>query len=105
MTIYIDKECKCHVSNPDGTYTSVEAPEWFDGKCATYIEGFRVRPEGYSYTRDDGVVFGPEGVSVSPWKPLSELERAQLEYELEQLKAENTNMKDALAELGVTEDD
>lgn len=105
MTIYIDNDCKCHVSNPDGIFTEVEAPEQFNGKCTAYIEGFRVRPDGYTYTREDGVVFGPNGSSVSPWKDYAELEKAQFEYEIEQLKAENTDMKEALAELGVTEDD
>lgn len=81
MTIFIDKDCKCHVTNPDGTYTAVEAPVEFNGKCAAYIEGFRVKPEGYTFTREDGVVFGPEGSSVSPWKPLTELEAAQAAYE------------------------
>ena len=81
MTVYIDNECKCHVNNPDGTYTALEAPEQFEGKCAAYIEGFRVKPEGYTFTREDGVVFGPEGASVSPWKPLAELEAAQAAYE------------------------
>ena len=102
MKIYIDNECKCHVNNPDGTYTAIEAPEQLIGKCAVYIEGYRVRPEGYTYTRDDGVVFGPDGESVSPWKPLAELERAQLEYELEQLKAELADADAALEVLGVS---
>lgn len=81
MTIFIDSNCKCHVSNPNGTYTEIEAPEQFVGKCAAYIEGFRVKPEGYTFTREDGVVFGPDGYSVSPWKPMAELEAAQAAYE------------------------
>lgn len=101
MTIYIDNDCKCHVNNTDGVYTEIEAPEQFKGKCAAYIEGYRVRPEGYTFTREDGVVFGPVSESVSPWMPLAELEKAQLEYELEQLKAENADMKTALEVLEV----
>lgn len=89
-TIYIDADCKCHVSNPDGIYTEVEAPDLFNGKCDAYIEGFRVRPDGTTYTRDDGKVFGPEGLGVSPWKPIDELDDAQREYEREKLAdAEN----------------
>lgn len=82
MKIYIDQECKCHTTNPNGTYTEIEAPEQFDGKCDTYIKGFRVRPEGYTYTRDDGAVFGPNGSSVTPWKPYDQLAAAQAQYEL-----------------------
>lgn len=81
MTIYIDNDCKCHVSKPDGTYTKIEAPEQFNGKCAAYIEGFRVRPDGYTYTREDGKVFGPDGYSVSPWRDLALLEEFQAQYE------------------------
>lgn len=108
--IYIDNDCKCHVSNPDGIYVEIESPEQFEGKCRTYIEGFRVRPEGYTYVRKDGIVFGPNGYEISPWRNLEFLEEFQAEYEehlaeTEQLKMENGNMKEALAELGVTEDD
>lgn len=81
MTIYIDNDCKCHVSNPNGIYTAIEAPEQFEGKAPAYIEGFRVKPEGYSYTRKDGEVFGPDGYSVSPWEDLALLNRFQAQYE------------------------
>lgn len=81
LKIFIDENCKCHVSNPDGIYTEIEAPEEFNGKCTAYIEGFRVRPDGYTYTRDDGVVFGPNGSSVVSWKDYAELDAAQREYE------------------------
>ena len=101
MTIYIDSDCKCHVSNHDGIYTAIEAPEQFEGKCVTYIEGFRVRPDGYTFTREDGVVFGPEGESVSPWIDLAILEKAQLEYELQQAKARNAEYEAALSEIEI----
>lgn len=81
MNIFFDNECKCHVSNPNGTYTEIEAPEQFNGKCAAYIEGFRVKPEGYTFTRKDGKVFGPDGYSVSPWEDLALLNRFQAQYE------------------------
>lgn len=81
MTIYIDNDCKCHVSNSDGTYTEIEAPEQFNGKCAAYIEGFRVKPEGCTFTREDGKVFGPDGYSVSPWEDLALLNKFQTQYE------------------------
>jgi len=81
MTIYIDGECKCHVSKPGGTYKEIEAPESFKGKCTAYIEGFRVRPEGHSYIGEDGTVFGPDGESISPWRDLGLLEELQTQYE------------------------
>ena len=85
MEIYIDNECKCHVSNPDGIYTEIEAPESFHGKCPAYIEGFRVRPAGYTYTFN-GEIFGPDGLSASPWRDLALLEEFQAQYENERLK-------------------
>lgn len=81
MNIYIDKECKCHVTNPNGTYTGIEAPERFEGKCPAYIEGFRVRPNGFTYVNNDGEVFGPNGESVSPWRDLALLNEFQNQYE------------------------
>ena len=84
MTIYIDTDFKCHVSNPDGTLTAVET-DFFDGKCQAYIEGYRFVPAGESWTRHDGVVF--TGEMVSPWKDWWELDEAQREYEREQLAA------------------
>ena len=87
MDIYIDSEYRCHATNPDGTFREIET-EFFNGKCATFIEGYRYCPEGESYTRDDGKVF--HGECIVPWKPYSELDSAQREYEREQLAdAEN----------------
>lgn len=103
MTIYIDSECKCHVTNPDGTYTAVEAPPELEGACAAYIEGYRLVPEGETWVREDGEVF--TGLMIAPWKNYAELEKAQLEYELEQLKAEKADMQSALELLGVTDNE
>ena len=80
MMIYIDSEFKCHISN-DGTMTAVET-DFFDGKCAAFIEGYRFIPAGESWTREDGVVF--TGEMVAPWKPYSELAAAQAQYERDQ---------------------
>lgn len=76
-TIYIDSYFKCHVAN-DGTMTAVET-EFFDGKCETFIEGYRFVPHGESWTRSDGVVF--KGEMVAPWKDSRELAAAQAQYE------------------------
>lgn len=77
MTIYHDKDYKCHVEPADGL-TPIDDP-FFDGKCATFIEGHRLVPAGESWTREDGKVF--TGKMIAPWKPLDELEAAQREYE------------------------
>ena len=86
MNIFIDKDCKCHVSNLDGIYTQIEAPSEFNGKCAAYIEGFRVRPEGYTYTSENGKTFGPNGKEVSPWRDLALLNEFQAQYESQQVE-------------------
>lgn len=83
MRIYIDSDFKCHISGDD-TMISVETAA-FDGKCDTYIEGYRFVPSGQVWVREDGVEFA--GEMVAPWKPWQELDKAQREYE-RQLVAE-----------------
>ena len=83
MTIYIDTDFKCHVTD-DGTMTAIDT-DAFDGKCDAYIEGYRFVPAGETWTREDGAQF--EGEMISPWRPWAELDAAQREYEREQLAA------------------
>lgn len=83
MKIHIDKENKCHVSPAEGL-REVDVP-FFDGKCAEYIEGFCFEPVGET----SGVFF--------PWKDYAKLEKAQLEYELAQYKANAVTVADAEA--------
>ena len=78
MKIYIDSDFKCHTTNQDGIFREVETDS-FDGKCTAFIEGYRLVPNGESWTRYDGVVF--TGEMFSPWKPYSELSVAQTQYE------------------------
>ena len=82
MTIYIDSDYKCHVSD-DGTMTPVET-DFFDGKCPAFIEGYRYVPSGCTWTRSDGEIF--HGEMIAPWQDIRELRLAQLEYESEQLE-------------------
>ena len=98
MTIYIDSDFKCHVSD-DGTMTAVET-DFFDGKCAAYIEGYRFVPSGAEWTRSDGVVF--RGEMIAPWKPWGELDAAQREYERQQLAAYEAALSEIEAALGVS---
>lgn len=104
-TIYIDSDFKCYVTSGEGR-TQVET-DAFDGKCDTYIEGYRYVPSGKTWTRSDGTAFA--GEMVAPWKPWAELDAAQREYEREQyqaLVAQNAEYEAALSEietaLGVT---
>lgn len=76
-TIYIDSDFKCHVTD-DGALIAVETGA-FNGKCNTFIEGYRFVPRGESWTRSDGVVF--TGEMIAPWKPYAELAAAQRKYE------------------------
>lgn len=92
-TIYIDSNFKCHTTN-DGTMEAVETA-FFDGKCDTFVEGYRYIPSGESWTRSDGVVF--TGEMIAPWKAYGELDAAQREYERQKLNEYNL----ILQELGV----
>lgn len=86
MKIYIDSDFKCHAAN-DGTMTAVET-SFFDGKCQTFVEGYRFVPEGSTWTREDGQVF--RGEMIAPWKDYAILDVLQRIYELELLAdAEN----------------
>lgn len=87
MKIYIDKEFKCHTVN-DVTMRSVDN-SFFDGKCDEFING-------YCYDDSNGYI------QVYPWKPWSELDAAQREYELEQLAAYEQALSEIEMELGVS---
>lgn len=82
MVIYIDSDFKCHTTNTDCTYREVET-DFFDGKCDTFVEGYRFVPGGESWTRSDGVVFN--GEMIVPWKDWHELNAAQQQYERQKL--------------------
>lgn len=98
MTIYLDSNFKCHITN-DGTLTPVETAA-FDGKCDAYIEGYRFVPGGKTWVREDGMEFS--GEMVAPWKPWQVLDEAQREYEREQyaaVTAQNAEYEAALSEI------
>lgn len=102
-TIYIDAEFRCRLEN-DGTMRAVETDS-FDGKCDTYIEGYRLVPAGETWTREDGVTF--TGEMVAPWKDFDELDAAQRAFEREELKRlreDNADMGSALELLGYSEE-
>lgn len=92
MKVFIDNECKCYTTNPDGAFREIET-DFFKGKCQTFIEGYRYVPPGESWARSDGVVF--TGEMIAPWKDYDELDIAQREYEQAQL-AQLKNMQNDL---------
>ena len=95
MTVFIDNDFKCHIVN-DGTMTAVET-EFFNGKCAEFIEGYRFIPDGKSWTREDGEVFC--GEMIAPWKDSVLLNAYQKQYE--SLLEELMDMQTALEMLEV----
>lgn len=106
MTIYIDIDFKCHVTDGGGM-TPIET-DAFDGKCKRYIEGFRFVPAGETWTREDGVAF--QGQMISPHTDYAILAAYQEQYEensaeLKQLKDQNADMQNALTILEVKPDE
>lgn len=77
MKIYIDSDYKCHASN-DGTMREFDVP-FFDGKCKTFIEGYRYVPYGERWVKPNGEFF--RGEMISPWVPYQLLAAAQTAYE------------------------
>lgn len=97
MKIYIDTDYKCHLSN-DGTMRAIET-DFFNGKCAEYIEGYRFVPHGETWVNEDGAVF--HGDMVAPWKPYAELSAIQ-----NAVDRNNTEWAEKMAEAEyVTDDD
>ena len=96
-TIYLDSDYKCHISGDD-TMTAVETAA-FDGKCDTYIEGYRFVPGGKTWVREDGVEFS--GEMVAPWKPWQVLEEARREYERQLILEYEAALQEIEEALGV----
>ena len=104
MTIYIDNDYKCHVSD-DGTRRAFDVP-FFDGKCNEFIEGYRYVPSGETWTRADGEVF--RGEMITPCRDYSQISEIQSAVDRAQAQAQQTinECEQALLEietaLGVT---
>ena len=97
MTIYIDSDFVCNAEYAPGL-VAVDT-DFFDGKCAEYIKGYRFIPEGKSWTDPNGVVFA--GTAVFPWKDWRELDAAQREYERQQISAYEQALSEIEKALGV----
>ena len=96
MTIYLDKDFKCHTKENSRTVQRVET-NVFDGKCDAFIEGYRFVPAGRSWTRADGVVFS--GEMITPFKDSRLLETVQGMYE--QVQAGQEEQDSQIAYIGM----
>ena len=85
MKVYIDKDYKCHVEN-DGTMTLVET-DFFNDKCAAFIEGYRFVPSEKTWVDEDGTIF--VGEMIAPWKDYGILKTYQEQYEAMLTEQEN----------------
>ena len=100
MIIYVDKkEYHCHTKKPDGEHIPIET-EFFNGKCAAYIEGFIWLPEGHEVVINGDAYNNP---MITPWKDIRILDAYQEQYEA--MLAEQKDMQNALNKLGVTLDE
>ena len=75
MTIYIDGDYKCYVSEADGR-RAIET-NYFDGRCEEWIESYRVVPSGEAWVREDGEAFTN---MIAPWKDMGDAYVAQAAY-------------------------
>jgi hypothetical protein len=82
MKVYIDTNCRCHATDPDGTLRAVHDP-FFDGKAPSVIEGYLFVPEGETVTGADGTVI-TGGPMIAPWRPSNTLTAAQAQYDYDQ---------------------
>lgn len=88
MTIYLDSDYKCHVTD-DGTMRAVET-DFFDGKCTEFIEGYRFVPSGETWTREDGHKF--TGEMITPWRNYTQLSAIQNAVDRTQAQADTEIM-------------
>lgn len=96
MKIYIDEDFRCYTAPKEGR-TALET-DFFEGKCAAYVEGYRFVPAGKTWTAADGTVYS--GEMITPWQSWEKLDAAQRAYERERaaaLEAQNAELVEAMA--------
>lgn len=82
MKIYLDINYRCHVNS---IFNSCEIEtDFFNGRCKTFIEGYRFIPTGKTWIDKNGFVFN--GEMVVPAEDYSRLQKAQLQYEFDEVK-------------------
>lgn len=97
MIVYLDSDFRCHLT--DGSGMRPVETDFFNGKCAAFVEGYRFVPAGESWTRSDGAVF--QGEMIAPAEDYEALAKAQQQYEADMAAA--ADMIEALNILGVSE--
>ena len=102
--IFIDDDFCCHTTNPDGSFREVTLSEnaktFFANKCTAFIEGYRLKPDGETWVREDGTVFSGSEM-ISPFMPHSQLEAAQREFEQQQIAEYEAALSEIETALGV----
>lgn len=98
MKFYIDKDFKCYTTFSEGRIEA--SSSFFDGKCKTFIEGYRFIPEGEKWA--DHLNYSFKGEMITPWQDYRVLASAQEEYE--KILAEIQDMREALELLTTTEE-
>lgn len=102
--IYLDGDFRCYTSNPDGTLREIVLSEnaraFFANKCTTFIEGYRLKPDGETWVIEDGKSFSG-GEMITPWKPYEELDSIQREHERQQIAEYEKALSEIEVALGV----
>ncbi len=78
---YLDSDYRVHVTCGEGMTPWEDITGYFAGKCRAYIEGYRVIPEGESWTDSQGRVY--EGMMIAPTVSYDQLRAAQEAFERE----------------------
>lgn len=79
MFYYLDDQYMAHAQQDENTTRMPweDTAGFFTGKCTAFIEGYRVVPEGETWTREDGAVFA--GLMIAPVINPAYLEAVQAE--------------------------
>lgn len=99
MRIYIDTDYRCRVESGAGL-RAVET-DFFDGRCRAFIEGYRLIPQGETWTDADGRVIC--GRAVFPWRDYALL--AEFQRQFEEILAERVDVQSASIAPGGADDD
>ena len=104
--IYLDEDYRAHAEQDAGTTRMPweDSGGFFAGKCDSFIEGYRVIPDGETWIRDDGRPFS--GLMISPIVNPVELQADQAEYDLQTVAALDAEVveltyQNVLLELGL----